>query len=313
MKTSFVVSLALFAGATGVFADVLNSGASAATSTAFNPTGSFWNNNSSDVVNGSSAVNVGNFLNDTGAFALNGNVTLGCSTCGVNYMASGGQMYVNNGNTPDFVNNLNFVKQAGGVQITLLYANDSANSLASFGLYDASNTANTLLLQGAGTNLNTSLGTTYTSGTLFAGATNLGTYDLSGGSPYANWGLFATMCTENAASVSQCSTDGDLVTYFMGALSALNAGQTPFDTAHEHFALFQAGTNANQYYAGVESFAFTAQNPTSSPTEGYGDFNDLIFGVTTSIQNVATPEPGTIGIMGLGLAGLGILGRRFRK
>lgn len=307
MTKLFVTGTVLLAGAFSLFADTLNSGASAATSSAFNPTGSFWNNSSSDIVNGSQAANVGNFLNDSGGFALNGNITSGCSTCGVNYMASGGQMYVDSGNTPDFVNNLNFVKGVGGIQIELLYANYSANNLTSFGLYDASNLTDTLLLQDAAPNLNNMIGTAYTSGTLFVGATNMGTFNLSNGSPYANWGIYATMCTENATTVVQCQSDGDLVTYFMGAVSQLNAGQIPFDSAHEHFALFQAGTNANQYYAGVEATAFTRSAPTD-PVEGYGDFNDLIFGITTG---TATPEPTTMTIMGLGLASLGILvGRR---
>jgi hypothetical protein len=39
-------------------------------------------------------------------------------------------------------------------------------------------------------------------------------------------------------------------------------------------------------------------------TEGIGDFNDIVVGL------VAVPEPGTIAIMGLGLAALGVLGRR---
>ncbi len=304
-RLGFVIVVTLFSTGSYVYADVLNSGASVAVSSAFNPTGAFWNNTSSDVVNGSVDANVGNFLSATGGFASS---VTGCSTCGPNYMANGGQMYVNSGNTPDYVSNLNFVTQAGGLEISLLYANSGENSLASFGIYDAANPEDIVVLQAAGVNLNNNIGMPYTSGTQFAGATNLGSYNLSNGSPYANWGLYVTTCTEGTISVSQCALDGDLVTYYMGAASTLNPGQTPYDTGHEHFALFQSGTNVNQYYAGVEDFAFTRADPTN-PVEGYGDYNDLIFGITSSI-GTTVPEPATLPILALGLAGLAFFGRR---
>ena len=65
----FLCVLVLGASTDSLRADTLNSGSHSATSTAFNPTGSFWNNTSNDVVNGSNAANVGNFLNATGSFA----------------------------------------------------------------------------------------------------------------------------------------------------------------------------------------------------------------------------------------------------
>jgi PEP-CTERM motif len=320
MKRFLLIGGVLLACGAGIFADTLNSGATSATSTAFNPTGSFWNNVSSDTVNGSNAANVGNFLGDTGAFALNGNVTAGCSTCGVNYMAGGGQMFVNSGNTPDYVSNLNFVSQTGGVSISLLYANSAANGFAEVGIYDASSTANAannhLVLQpGSMTNLNNDIGATYTSGTLMSGSTNLGAYSLTNGSPYANWGIYVRTCEEGSVSFAQCNADGKVVTFYMGEPSQLGSLYTPYDTAHQHFALFQAGTNPNQYYAGLEDFAFSSAFPTN-PVEGYGDFNDLIFGVTTSIAESGTgsgstvPEPGTLLLFVVGLAGIGILGRR---
>jgi hypothetical protein len=170
-------------------------------SAAFNPNGSFWNNGSSDIVNGSNQVNAGNFLNDTGGFALNGDVTLNCPTCGLNYMASGGQMYVNAGNTPDYVNNLNFVKQAGALDIALLYANSASNGFAEFGLYDASNQANAVnnhvvLQPGQTTNLNNAIGTVYTSGMQFTSGVNNGVVSLASGSPYASLPSPSAMRTE---------------------------------------------------------------------------------------------------------------------
>jgi hypothetical protein len=123
-------------GTNSLRADNLNSGNNTAISTAFNPTGSFWNNLSNDTVNGSNINNVGNFLDATGSFAT---PVAGCSTCGVNYMADGGQMYLNFGNTPDFVSNLNFITQTGGLQVSLLYSSTLADSLVSFGIYNTAN------------------------------------------------------------------------------------------------------------------------------------------------------------------------------
>jgi MYXO-CTERM domain-containing protein len=309
--------LALLSLTVAASADSLLSGASAATSSAFSPAGSFWNGTSQDVVNGSNQANVGNFLNDTGAFALNGNVTAGCPTCGVNYMASGGQMYVNSGNTPDFVSNLNFSGVSGPLTISLLYANNPANSLTTFGIYDASSSSSTnhLVLQNPGTNLNGAIGTTYTTGELFAGATDLGAYNLANGSPYADWGLYVTTCEDAAAtSDTQCAAEGQLVTFFMGKPSDLGSAFTPADTAHQHFALFQAGTNPDQFYAGVEESTFTAANPTI-PTEGYGDYNDLIFGIHSSATSTTSPvpEPATLFTAVLGLGGLALFEMRRRR
>jgi hypothetical protein len=315
MKLNFVLSAALIVSGSAAFADTLNSGGSAATGTAFSPTGSFWNNVSSDIVNGSNQANVGNLLGDTGAFALNGNMTAGCPTCGVNYMAGGGKMFVNPGNTPDFVSGLNFVRQAGALSISLLYANSGGNGNAEIGIYDQSNPASNhlILVQGATSgNLNGQIGNTYTSGTLFSGGTNMGTYNLSAGSPYANWGIYLRTCEEGSAvTFAQCQTDGAVVTFYMGVGSQLPAQYVPYDTAHQHFALFQSGSNMNQYYAGIEDFAFTSAFPTN-PTEGYGDYNDIIIGINTSIGG-AVPEPATLSVVGLGLVGLGFLRRRSLK
>jgi hypothetical protein len=52
----------------------------------------------------------------------------------------------------------------------------------------------------------------------------------------------------------------------------------------------------------------------NSPYEGYGDFNDVIFQITTSGADIVTnPEPSTVSILGLGLAGMLAFARKFRK
>ena len=289
-------------GTNSLRADNLNSGNNTAISTAFNPTGSFWNNLSNDTVNGSNINNVGNFLDATGSFAT---PVAGCSTCGPDYMAGGGQMFVNAGNTPNFVSNLNFITQTGGLQVSLLYANSPENTLTSFGIYNTANLADVVLLEPAGVNLNNAIGATYVFGTQFAGSANLGVYDLSNGSPFSSWGIYVTTCTEAASSQAACQADGDLVTYRLGA-----SGQ--------QFALFQSGTNVNQYFAGVEETPVAASQS--------GDYNDLILSIHTSIpesgpggpgggggSGTTVPEPGTFSMIGPGLAGISMLRRRFTK
>ena len=184
-------------GGSAAYADVVNTGGGFNTSTgtfsAFNlaTQGScsggsctdgnpFFNNTSSDVVNGSTAANAGNFLNATGGFAT---AVLGCSTCGVNYMADGGQMYTQSSNTPDFASAFSFVSQTDVVSISLLYANSSTNNNAEFGLYDASSQSNALtnheVVQAAGiTNLNNIIGQPY-----------------SVINNYATYGIYAVTCT----------------------------------------------------------------------------------------------------------------------
>jgi len=301
MKRFLLVSVALLLGGSGIFADNLNSGNTTATSSAFNPAGSFWNNPSTGMVNGSNFANVGNFLSGTGAFAF---PVAGCSTCSPDYMAGGGQMFVNSGNVPDFVSNLNFVTQTGGMQVSLLFANSPENTLTSFGIFNTANPADFVLLEPAGVNLNNAIGATYVFGTQFAGSTNLGTYDLSNGSPYGTWGIFVTTCTEVASSQAACQADGDLVTYYMGANG-------------QQFALFQSGTNVDQYYAGVDETPFGVSQT--------GAYSDLILSIKTAIPESGpggpggggsgsggtnVPEPGTFSMIGLGLVGIAMMRRR---
>jgi hypothetical protein len=286
-------------------ADVLNTGGGFNTSTgtfnAFNmgTTGSctggvctdgtpFWNNTSSDVVNGSVAANAGNFLSGTRGFGL---PVSGCLTCGVNYMAAGGQMYTQSSNSPNFASAFSFINQDPSMQITLLYANSPTNNNAALGIYDASSQANALanhtVAQAAGVNLNGLIGTTYN-------LTN----------PYSTWGIFASTCDQNATS-GACP-GGDMVTYYSNVALNSVSGNTPAaDAGHMHWALFQSGTNANVYYLALEDFAI--QSGTRNPVEGYGDYNDIILEISPGTASPA-PEPSIILIMSLGLAGLALCG-----
>lgn len=310
MKLKLVLAAATMLGATA-YADTLNTGGGFNTSTgtfsafALGTMGSctggtcidgtpFFNNTSGDVVNGSQAANAGNFLGDTGAFALNGNVTAGCSTCGVNYMASGGQMYTQASNSPNFATAFSFIRQAASLQITLLYANSSTNNNLEFGIYDASSQATALsshdIIQQAGiTNVNSLIGTTY-------GITD----------PYATWGVYARTCDVNAAN-GACP-GSNVVTYFSNvALNGVNGDTPAADVNHMHWALFEDGTNPSIYYLALEDFAI--QSGTRNSIEGYGDYNDIILEIDTT----GVPEPATLSIVGLALLGFGFVGRRHLK
>jgi hypothetical protein len=101
------------------------------------------------------------------------------------------------------------------------------------------------------------------------------------------FGFYAIVCY----SVSDCDT------YTSGNGNSGPDTGTTFNNWN-HFALFQ--TAAGNWVVG-----FTEQE--GEYGEGIGDFRDVVFEVST---NASVPEPGTIGIFGLGLAGLGVLGRR---
>jgi len=102
--------------------------------------------------------------------------------------------------------------------------------------------------------------------------------------PSGNYGFYDMVCY--SASSSNCETY---------TTSNGNSGAYP-NASWNHFALFQLASGA--YVLG-----FTGQNGLYG--ENIGDFQDTVIELS-----IITPEPGTIAIMGLGLAALGLLGRR---
>jgi len=167
--------------------------------------------------------------------------------------------------------NFNFVRNALSYNIALIYANSGVNNV-----------------NGAMTSFGYYVGTTLTPiyGNISNTSTPLAAQAFNPGTSGTNYGFYETVCY--SAGTSNCETF---------ETGGADSGAYPASTAWNHFALFQLADG--NYVIG-----FTGQNGMFG--EGNGDYQDTVIELT----QLAAPEPGTVAIMGLGLAALGLLGRR---
>jgi hypothetical protein len=284
----------------------------------------FWNNSSPDSINGSNHItNVGDVLSGyvTGTNLIGGNLVqsggsaLVSGTSGATNFNINGQYFAltNNdatvpGGDPATANTgdastkmtptleFSFLSNATAYSISMLYAapstqNSGAGNVGApatiFGTYLGSGpTFTPTVIDGA-----VAANTTGT-------ATNLATNDTLYASSFV-YGFYATVCY--AWTGSTCTQS---VTYTTGAgnfSTGMSAGNAELGAlGWNHFAFFELAS-------GEEVLGFT-DSPwapgTTFGTQGLGDYSDAIIALSSA------PEPGTIAIMGLGLAALGMIGRR---
>lgn len=247
----------------------------------------FWNNPSQDTLLNGHLANIGDVLaglatgtNEIGA-DLTGAIGTGDQEHGGYYgVTSGGSGDPNTGGAAQTVNGMagmttalafNLTRNAVAYNIALLFADSS---------FDTGTAAGTVFGTYTGS------GSALTLTPLFNPAQNTSGVPVNYGAFNATgtYGFYATVCY----SAGNCET------YTTGN-GNFGTGTASGGQAWNHFALFQLASG--NYVLGFE-------DANGMFTEGIGDFNDIV------VALVATPEPGTIGIMGLGLAALGFIGRR---
>jgi len=252
----------------------------------------YCNNPSMDGLN----FNIGDFLTNQGNFAGGTLAPTAAAFLGVTAVAGNGAA----GAPLSF----SMLRTQTSINVTILYANSSVNNLSAFGIYDVNNCTLALCpktqIYGVGTIPNNS-----TISGVPAGV-NQSTAGISG---VGNYGFYATACQSPGST--NCFTffsDTNLnpsVTNASSSFIVEGPNSNPL-TAHEHFALFSLNGNASTFYLGFENSVGASTFDGTAGAEHYGDFNDIIFQITTA----SVPEPATLSMMGLGLLGLGLMGRR---
>jgi hypothetical protein len=291
----------------------------------------YWNNSSPDNVNGSNHItNVGD--------VLSGYVT-GTDLIGTNLVQSGGSGLVSGtsgatnfnisgqyfaftgtdstvpGGNPAMSNGatsltpsleFSFLSNATAYAISMLYAAPSTQNSGAGNVGAPATIFGTYLLVGSTfdpTVIDDGIAAN-TSGT----ATTLATNDVLYAATTV-YGFYATVCY--AWTGTTCNQS---ITYTTGAgnfATGMAAGNPELGAlGWNHFAVFELASGEE-----VLGFTDSPWAPGSTfGTQGLGDYSDAVIGLVGSV-GASAPEPGTIAIMGLGLAGLGLIGRRrfFKK
>jgi hypothetical protein len=235
----------------------------------------FWNNPSDDTGLGPSQgsshmMNIGYVLTDTGGMTGATSV-LGSDTPVSDFVATGGA------DPAAFA----FVRNATAYNVVLLFA-DSGEDTGSNPYAGA---------QGSqiGTYAGSTMTPLYNVGLTFSPT---GSQVFNPGPLGTQYGFYETVCYSSSAGV--CTS---FETYTSGNG---NYGTSTGGAAWNHFAVFQLASGS--YVIG-----FTGQNGLYG--ENIGDFQDTVIELQVA-SALSAPEPGTIAMMGLGLAALGFVGRR---
>jgi hypothetical protein len=334
MKKMLLLSAALVALSGGMFADTINAPTSTGllvgvpTTAAFNAlqpaypntsvvnnTLPFWNDPSSDsggaIVHANFA-NVGDVLSGyaTGTSPLaSANVT-GGNINGSYYASASGNGDPISSTTPGAVTGLpgtdsvvpalefNFLSSQTAMAVSLLFADSSQDTGGAFGT-----TFGTYIVPNGGSIQTFQLGGAIADTTTPSAFGNLAANFFNNNTVY---GFYATVCYQNNGT--SCT---ESITYTTGVGNY--STNIPSGNGYlggigwNHFAFFELA-NGN-WALGFSDTPWALGTPNS--VSGLGDFNDAIFGITGNAPfGASTPEPGTIAIMGLGLAGLGLIGRR---
>lgn len=194
----------------------------------------------------------------------------------------------------------NFFSALTAMQVSVLFADSTQDTgsgspmATTFGTYIVPGGGSIQTFQLGGGIANTTTPTTL--GSLASNFFNNGTV----------YGFYATVCYHVTGSTCDQS-----VTYTTGAgnySTNIGAGSNFLGAlGWNHFAFFELADG--EWALGFEDSPY--QVGTANAVESIGDFNDVVFGITGNTSQVSTtPEPGTIAILGMGLAGLGMLGRR---
>ena len=291
----------------------------------------FWNNPSSDgvspppVLADGHVANIGDVLAGlaTGTNLIGSNLTGTPSTSSpVTSTSINGSYYAQTGGTDPAATSsgtsmtpaleFSFVSNQVSQTVSLLFA-DSGNDT---GVAGQATSIGTYIVTGAGlAGITTARVLDSAVSTYAAVGNGVGTQLFSGTNLVTNagtvYGYYATVCyawtgTTCNASITYTSGAGNFASgNFSGGTNdapAVDLGALGWN----HFALFQLASG--EFALGFTDTPYAL----STNVEGEGDFNDVVLGITGNAApgGSSTPEPATMAIMGLGLAGLGILGRR---